>query len=67
MRVDEKIAIAISPSQKYGIVLKNVVIGMSASSLLPRFQPTIAPPTVPSANEMMVASPTRPSVQEGPS
>jgi hypothetical protein len=51
-----------SPSQKYGIVLKNVVTGMIASSLLPRFQPTIAPATVPIVNEMIVAMPTRPSV-----
>jgi hypothetical protein len=43
-------------------VLRNVVIGMSPSSRLPRRQPMIAPPTVPIVNETMVAKPTRPIV-----
>ena len=51
------------PSQKYGMVLKNVVIGMRASSRLPRRHPTIAPPMVPIANATSVATPTRPTVQ----
>ncbi|GAB2619312.1 hypothetical protein GCM10027067_34000 [Pseudactinotalea suaedae] len=44
------------------MVLRNVVIGMSASALLPRRQPTTAPPTVPIAKEKIVATPTSPIV-----
>ena len=61
-RFTEKTVIASRPSQKYGMVLRNVVSGISRSSLLPRLQPMNAPPTVPTAKAITVAMPTSPMV-----
>src|SRR5690242_2609989 len=52
-----------SPSQKYGIAARKVVVGTSPSSQLPRRQPATVPSPTPSANDSSVASPTRASVQ----
>src|SRR6478609_4775856 len=59
----EKIEMRTRASQKYGTAWRNVDAGMMWSTQVPRFQPTQAPRPTPRRNAMIVASPTRPTVQ----
>src|SRR6478735_3178385 len=58
----EKIAIAISASQKYGTAEKKVETGRSESAQVPRRQPMPEPMSVPITKLRIVAMPTRPMV-----
>src|SRR6478735_2896640 len=58
----EKIAIAISASQKYGTAEKKVEMGSSESAQVPRRQPMPLPMSVPMKKLSSVAMPTRPIV-----
>src|SRR3954454_3270662 len=58
----EKIAMAMSASQKYGTAEKNVEIGRSESAQVPLRQPMPLPMSVPIAKLRSVAMPTRPMV-----
>src|SRR6058998_1099972 len=55
-------AIAISPSQKYGIEDRNVATGSSRSAHDPRRQPASVPSPVPSRNAATVVNPISASV-----